>query len=205
MKKLIAVLTVAVALLALSVPAQSQVRIGPKLGVEVNTLRFSGDMFDRDNRAGFTGGLMIEAMVPGVGLGIDVSVMYVRRNQEALSLMQGYESVDVAKDYINVPVNLKWRLGLPLVGKIITPYVFTGPDFAFLTSRRAINAAWRNKSVDVAWNVGAGVQLFSHVQVGASYGFGITKLSRMTGLTGNDAPNIQGKNSYWTVTAAYLF
>jgi hypothetical protein len=83
--------------------------------------------------------------------------------------------------------------------------VFTGPDFAFLTSKTAINEAWKNKSVNVSWNVGLGVQLFSHLQVGASYGFGITKAAEKIANVGDSNVQIEGKNNYWTVTAAWLF
>ena len=60
------------------------------------------------------------------------------------------------RDYIEIPLNFKYKLGLPVVGKIITPYVFTGPSVAFLTSKKAITEAYKNKSVDVAWNFGLG-------------------------------------------------
>ena len=101
------------------------------------------------------------------------------------------------------PINLKYKIGLPVIGKIITPYVFTGPSFAFLTSRKAINEAWKNKSTSVAWNFGFGVQLLGHLQVGASYGIGMTKAFEKIGAV--EGVDIQGKNRYWTVTAAYLF
>jgi hypothetical protein len=44
----------------------------------------------------------------------------------------------------------------------------------------------------------------SHVQIGASYGFGITEYAKYVNLDGqNFDSNI--KNNYWTITAAYLF
>ena len=106
-------------------------------------------------------------------------------------------------DYIEVPVNFKYKLGLPGIGKIITPYVFTGPSFAFLTSKEAIKDAYNNKKVDIAWNFGLGVQLFSHLQIGASYGLGITKA--VEAVTPVQGVNINGRNDYWTITAAWLF
>ena len=81
--------------------------------------------------------------------------------------------------------------------------VFTGPSFAFLCSKKAITDAYKNKSVDIAWNFGLGVQLFSHLQIGASYGLGMTNVvEKVSSYQGTE---IDGKNNYWTVTAAWLF
>ncbi|MDE6928848.1 MAG: hypothetical protein K2P06_09005, partial [Muribaculaceae bacterium] len=97
-----------------------------------------------------------------------------------------------------------YKLGLPVIGKIFTPYVFTGPSFAFLTSKQAISDAIQNKKVDIAWNFGLGIQLIQHLQIGASYGVGLTKtVEKVSGWTGTEP--IDGKNNYWTVTAAWLF
>ena len=56
----------------------------------------------------------------------------------------------------------------------------------------------------MAWNFGFGVELFSKVQVAASYGLGLTKSLEAVGVMDNGV-DIDGKNRYWTVTAAYLF
>lgn len=181
--------------------ANAQVKFGVKAGVAVNELKFDSDVLNSDNRAGFTGGLMLEVMLPIANLGFDVSAMYVHRSSNVSS--EGLEGDNINRDYIEVPLNLKWKIGLPVVGKIVTPYIFTGPSVAFLTSKTAINDALKNKKVDVAWNFGAGVQLINKIQIGASYGIGLTKT--LEAVTDIDAAGIEGKNRYWTITAAYLF
>lgn len=188
-------------------PAQAQVRFGLKAGINVSNLHLDkmangevGTLWKDNNQTGFTGGAMVEFTVPVVGLGFDLSAMYVRRNAQYLK--DNNVSTD-HRDYIEVPLNLKWKIGIPVVGKIITPYLTTGPSFAFLTSRRNIENAYKNKSFDTAWNFGFGVQLVNHLQIGASYGLGLTKALKTVGATGN--AGIEAKNNYWTVTAAYLF
>ena len=195
----------AVAIIAMSISAAAQFSIGPRVGINVNSMHFDSDLFKSENRAGFTGGLQAEFMIPMVGFGFDASVMYVHRVNNATIYTNGTATAPQIKDkdYIEIPVNLKYKIGLPVIGKIITPYVFTGPSFAFLTSRKAINEAWKNKSTSVAWNFGFGVQLLGHLQVGASYGIGMTKAFEKIGAV--EGVDIQGKNRYWTVTAAYLF
>lgn len=195
-----------VLIVSVTVPASAQFKIGPRIGLEVNNLHFNDRLFDSDNRAGFTGGLEAEFMIPAVGFGLDASVMYVRRNARFMAELQNStETVtDVARDYISIPVNLKWKINIPLVASIVKPYLFTGPEFAFLTSKRAITDALRSKKSDVSWNFGLGVELINHLQVGASYGIGISKATEWVGVT-SGAPDIDGKNRYWTVTAAWLF
>ena len=180
--------------------ASAQFRIGPRLGVAVSELHFNKSVFDSENRAGFTGGLMAEFTVPVIGVGMDASVMYVRRNSQWLA-DNGVQTNN--RDYIDIPVNLKWKISIPLISKFVTPYIATGPDFAFLTSRRAISDAYSNKSFDFSWNFGFGLQLLSHLQLGASYGLGLDKALEV--VKSGDYTNVDAKNRYWTVTAAYLF
>lgn len=196
MKALKRVLVAIVMVVMTASAASAQFRIGPRLGVEVNSLKFNKDVFESGNRAGFTGGLMAEINIPIVNLAFDASVMYVHRVNEI-----GEKKSN--SDYIEVPVNFKWKIGLPVVGKIVTPYIFTGPSFAFLTSKRAISEAFSNKKTDIAWNFGVGLQLFTHLQVGASYGLGMTKAVET--LSSYQGEKIDGKNKYWTITAAWLF
>lgn len=201
MKKLfISFLVVAAAVIGSAFPAQAQLRFGLKAGVAVNSLHFSSSTFDAENRAGFTGGAMLEFTLPATGLGLDLSAMYVRRNSQWLD-ENGLTRDN--RDYIDIPLNLKWKISIPVINNIIRPYLTTGPDFAILTSRRSVEDAYRNRKFDTSWNFGFGAELFRHLQVGASYGIGITKALKTIGATGTSG--INGHNRYWTVTAAWLF
>lgn len=147
---------------------------------------------------------MAEFTVPVVGIGADLGLMYTHRSTDLMvATNEGVEEVD-GRNYIEIPLNLKWRINIPLINKIVRPYVFTGPSFAFLTSKKAITDAIKNRSCDVAWNVGAGVELFSHLQVGACYGFGMTKAFDVVGISDSDGI-IDARQRCWTITAAYLF
>lgn len=192
---------VAVVLMGLSASAGG-FRFGVKAGVALNNLHFSkdaiNDLKDKDNQAGFTGGVMAEFTIPVVNLGVDASLMYVHR-----PAMEN-ENGKMKRDYIEIPVNFKYKVSLPFVGDLITPYAFTGPSFAFKTGKSEIKDFVKSKKCDIAWNVGLGVELLKHVQVGASYGFGITKAVELMGAN-NQSAGIDGKNRYWTITAAYLF
>ena len=198
MKSSIRIIVLAIVAMIIALPASAQFRFGIKAGVALNSLHFSSDYLENlnsDNRAGFTGGLMAEYTLPVIGLGLDASLMYVHRSaEEAVDPDDAEGEVSFAKrDYIEIPINVKYKLSIPAISSIVAPYVFTGPSIAFLVS----DSKDIYKKCDFAWNVGAGVELVRHLQVSASYGFGITKL-----VAERDA-NV--KNRYWTLTAAYLF
>lgn len=200
---------IAVALLvcAFVVPANAQFRFGVRAGAAINELHLNKDVLNASNRTGFTGGITCEFTVPVINLGFDASVLYARRSLEiaqngTTSGNNNVEGIDVTvanRDYIDIPVNLKWKIGIPVIGKIITPFLTTGPDFSFLISKKNIDNAWRNKKFDTAWTVGAGVELLSHLQVAANYGFGLTKSAS------DDDAKYSAKNRCWTVTASYYF
>ncbi|MCM1348282.1 MAG: PorT family protein [Firmicutes bacterium] len=200
MKKALIILAVVITSLSSALSTSAQFRFGLKAGVAINSLHFNEDAFNADNRAGFTGGAMIEFTVPLVGVGFDLSAMYVRRNSQ---WMEANNITKDNRDYIDIPLNLKWKMNIPVINNIIRPYLLTGPSFSFLTSKRSAEAAWRNRKFDTSWNFGAGVELLKRLQVGASYSIGMTKALKTVGVTGTS--NIEGHNRYWTVTAAYLF
>ncbi len=206
MKSIRNIITVAmVALVAFfaAVPAAGQLKFGIKAGAAINDLKFDTDILSKDNRAGFTGGIMLEFTVPLIGVGLDASAMYVHRTAE----FQPDVNADMessGRDYIDIPINLKYKLSIPVVEKVIKPFVTTGPSFAFLVSKKDVNEFFKNKTCDIAWNFGFGLEFLSHVQIAASYGIGLTNTLEFVGLSGNKA-TIEGKNRYWTVTAAYLF
>lgn len=184
---------------AMASTASAQLRFGLKAGLNVSSLHFNESTFDSDNQTGFTGGAMLEFTVPVIGLGADLSAMYVRRNAR---FMEDNEITKDKRDYFEIPLNLKWKIGVPVISKIVTPFVTTGPSVAFLTSGKKKDG-YENRSCDWAWNVGFGLQFVNKIQLHASYGFGMTKAVK--GLADTEAAHIDGKNRYWTITAAYLF
>lgn len=206
MKTIRLILVVVAALLGTTAAQAGGIfKFGPRVGVTVNDMHFNDKLFDTDNRAGWTAGLMTEFRVPVIGIGADLSVMYVRRNSEFL-LQNNLTKND--RDYIEIPLNLRYNVSLPAVGNFITPYVLVGPSVSFMTSHKTlvsdVQDVYRNKSVDWALNFGIGVQLINHIDISARYGLGLTKaINAITPIDGE--AGIQGKNRYWTISAAYLF
>ncbi len=203
--KTIKTLLLAIVMVAgMSLPAAAQFHFGPRVGITVNQLHLDNKIFESENRTGFTGGFMAEFTVPIIGIGVDASVMYVRREGVNKYVDDGETIVGKNnRDYIGIPINLKWKIGIPAVGHIVTPFLTTGPEFDFLCSKQTIEDMKRKKC-DVSWNFGVGVELLKHLQVAANYGFGINSAVKYVDA-GIDATDIKGKDRFWTITAAYLF
>lgn len=191
MKKIFSTLVI-MACLLLSIPAQAQVKFGLKGGLDVSKL----DNKVGDNTTGFFVGPMIDVTLPIIGLGIDVAALY---SQTGLDVNN--KNSEKLKS-VEIPVNLKWTLGL---GSTLGVYVAAGPQFGF-----SINDGWKqlmdesNKSF-VSVNVGAGLKLLRHLQVGVNYNMGASKLGDMIveSADGNLRSSIR-KNS-WQVSLAYMF
>lgn len=209
MKRLYRVTMLAIIATMTSLTASAGFNFGVRLGLNVNELHLNKKTFDASNRGGFTGGFMAEFEVPIIGICVDASLMYTRMNSEIDRYVTEGEngttvSIDkdrnVGKNFLEIPVNLKYKLSIPAVSNIIRPYIFTGPSFAFKLDKHTFNSM-KTRTCQVAWNVGLGIELIKHLQIGASYGFGMNNIAKHW----VDAQNIKVKNNYWTVTAAWLF
>ena len=193
-----------VAALFLAIPANAQFKIGPKVGVNISTLSLGGDLsknFKSSNVSSFTGGVMAEFMVPIIGVGIDASVMYTRKGSD-LKEITTESTAKQHTDYVEIPVNLKYKFSLPVVGSFMSPFVYAGPSFAFRVGDNFADQ-YKNKSFETAINVGIGLEFFCHLQIAGQYGWGLGKAMEFE----NDVLNstLNGKSRAWTVTAAYLF
>lgn len=203
MKSIKRIVAVVIACVAIAVPASAQFTFGVKAGINVEDMSFDKNILEDayDNHTGWTVGVMADFTLPVLGLGVDASLMYANR-KSALA--------DKNLSFIDIPINLKWKINVPVVAKIVKPYIFTGPSFAFLANKDAIVDAWEHQTVDVDWNLGIGVELFSHLQIGASYGWGLTNTFKLADKyagteIGAGLSEIEGKSNCWTITAAYLF
>lgn len=206
MKRTIRVIALVAAILACTMTANAQFRWGVKAGVNINSLHINSsealkDVTSGDNRTGFTGGLTTEFTMPFFGWGVDASLMYTHRVNKMKGEEAGLKTFNT--DYLEIPINLKKKFDAPGLGNVFIPYLYTGPSFAFLMSKKGVGDAWRNKSFDIAWNFGVGFELVRHLQINASYGFGINKIAEFTGANKNTVDI--GRNNCWTVTAAYMF
>ena len=127
---------------------------------------------------------MAEFTLPIVGLGVDAALLYSQRGKEEWK-QQGFE----------IPVNLKYTIGL---GSTLGIFFAAGPDFFYNWKDLDLgNLDGEKKDVQVGINLGAGVKLLRHLQVGVNYQIPMGDSFKVE--------NIKFKTNTWQVSAAILF
>ena len=194
MKKLLSTLMV-IACLALAIPAQAQIKFGVKAGLNVSKLHLSKETLSSDNRAGFY--LFIDwfLFLRVLGLGIDGSVLY---NQFGVDSEEGTST----KKSIEIPINLRWTVGF---SSLVGAYVAVGPQFGFNVGDRWFDEVCEFKKNTTSFNVGAGLKLLGHLQVGANYNFALKDNGKIHSGDIEDLTTIGFKQNTWQVSVAYLF
>ena len=215
MKSIKRLVAVVIACVAFTLPAAAQFNFGIKAGAKINQLPDIENLgaYEIDEACtGFTGGVMGEFTLPIVGLGIDASIMYSYEPIKGETVI-GDKETTFANHYLDIPINLKYKLILPAVERFVAPYVFTGPNISFALSKdipESISSYFVQNPVEFAWNLGIGLELFNHLQIGASYGWGLNKYIDNSGiLDGTEVDKYISNGNFrkncWTITAAYVF
>lgn len=196
MKKYITLLIVAACML--SIPANGQIRFGVKGGVNITDLSLKNipDNFSASNRTGFILGPTMDIKIPLLGFGLDASVLYSSQKAHISSKDNG--SRNISQKGIDIPVNLKYNIGF---SKLIGIYFAAGPNFFFDMSKneKFEGVKFKKENVRVGLNLGGGVTLLSHLQLGVAYNipFGDSAKDKEHGMS--------YKSKTWQVSAAYLF
>lgn len=192
MKKIISVFMVAVCLM-MAAPAQAQLHFGVKGGLNLSKVSFSKSDLKGDNKTGWFIGPMAEFTLPIIGVGADVAALYSQTELAA----KGADTNAKLKT-IEIPVNLKWSFGL---GSMLGAYIAAGPQFGFNIGNKTGFMDYELEKKNTTFNVGAGVKLIRHLQVGVNYNFALNN----TATIQTDNEIIKIKNNTWQVSLAYLF
>ncbi len=202
MKTLKKILFAALLLSLIPCTAQASFRAGVRAGLGINKMKFNRDLLKSDNYLGYSVGVTAELEIPVIGLAFDASALYTHRAGD----IYVYDDQDrtYKRNYIEIPVHAKYKFNILGLNRVVVPFVYAGPDFAFLTSDKDPSNSFKNKSLSVAFDFGAGVELFNHLQVGVNYSAGMTKAFEYVGIN-PDARNVTGRDKCWTISAAYFF
>ncbi|MBQ8657413.1 MAG: porin family protein [Prevotella sp.] len=207
MKKIITAI-IAVAALFVATPSQAQTSFGLKGGLNVTNMTLSNDLLDASNRAGFFIGPTVKFTLPIVGLGVDAAVLYDQREAELAD-------TKITQRSVNIPINARYTIGL---GDMAGIYLAAGPQFGFnvgdtdfsiagITSGTSFENYTLKKS-NFSINVGGGVQLMSHLEIGVTYNIALGKTGEasLLGTTGDAISSVfKTNNNAWQVSAAYYF
>ena len=200
MKKIILSL---VALLCLAAPAQAiDIDWGLSAGLNLTKMKFTGTDVLGDNlknKAGFFIGPKVNVGL-AMGFGFDGALLY---NQRTLGI--GDETSTAHS--LEIPINVKYTIGLGGTGV----YLATGPQFGFnIGDKNDLfqEQTYKRSNMVTTWNVGAGVKLFDHLDLGLGYNFGLGKLGEE--VISQINPDLAGtandyKANTFTVQVTYYF
>ena len=214
MKKWITLFTVTVCL-AMAMPAKAQIKFGVKGGLNLASASLSDAWDAKGNADSYTGffiGPMVDITIPIIGLGVDGALMYSQKG--AKISFDDLGSTTFKQQGIEIPVNLKYSIGL---GSSASIYFAAGPSFYFnmksdddFTFNSVAGSLDYDKS-EVSLNLGAGVKLLRHLQLGVNYNMGLTDSAKakIDSSNSSDIWNVINGESYkskmWQVSVAYLF
>ncbi|AVM57453.1 hypothetical protein C3V43_06535 [Bacteroides heparinolyticus] len=216
MKKSLCFFLIVVCCMLVSMPAHAQLKWGVKGGVNLSEIDWKGGYAgNKEHSTGFFIGPMAELTIPIIGLGIDGALMYSQRgNKYDVSAGTFSGSIDERQQGIEIPVNLKYTIGL---GSLLGIYIAAGPDFFFnfkdidlkaLGSGVNTDGAVDTKKTQVGLNVGVGVKILKHLQVGVNYQIPMGNTFSVGDAAGAIWEKVLGKNAKtktWQISAAYIF
>lgn len=184
-------LLVAVFVILATMTATAQTRFGIIAGIVVENGMPSEDEKKNNNQVGYTAGAVVDFNLPVQGLGLEAGARYTKHTYGKPSMEQ--YSVDV-------PVHVRYRLEVPVVENVVAPYAFTGPSVSAGVSNK-MPTRLSDVKMSLAWNVGAGVEMFKHVRVAATYSIQVSKTDVV-----NNGSLVKGKKGdSLTISASYMF
>lgn len=186
-----------VAFLIFGATANAQIKFGVKGGINMTELSLKNlsDNFKTSNRTGFVLGPTVDFRLPILGLGVDASALITTQKTRVTHQNNGK---DFKQWGVDIPVNLKYNIGF---SSLIGMYLAAGPNFFFDFSKSTKFEGQKYKSEDmrVGLNIGAGLTLFSHFQVGAAYNIPMSKAAK------SNIDNASYKTKSWQTTFTYFF
>ena len=201
MKKIFTTIVLRAAMLV-AIPAKAGVNFGIKGGYNITNFSLSNlsDNVAKDNQQGFFIGPSLKIGIPVLPIGFEVAALYDQRDAKA-------DGTTISQKSINIPVNVRYELGL---GDMAGIYFAVGPQFGFnigdkTFSFKNVSNDYKLKDSNLSLNLGAGVRLIKHVEIGFNYNIALGKTGEfevMDGLT-NVVGN--GKANAWQISAAYYF
>ena len=119
MKKIFSAFMIAVCCMLMAMPVQAQLlKWGVKGGVNMTKIDWDGGYKgNKDNSTGFFIGPMAEFNIPIVGLGVDAALLFAQRG---IKVSEGNEDLTIKQNGIDIPVNLKYTIGLGSYGRYLS-------------------------------------------------------------------------------------
>ncbi len=192
--------------------AQLGIKAGVNMANEIKSFsqQAIADGFSSKNLTGYQIGLTYQAMPKNSGLGCEVGVLLSQKGSAfsdttfIATIKQGYRELN----YVEVPFNLRYRLTLGFIGVYGTAGIYGG----YALSGKTVDEMSNNiqgetfnsfmDHVDYGYNLGAGVELFKKIQLGATWSRG---LKNTAGTNAGLPTPTTASNRVFSVNLVYLF
>ena len=201
MKKIFTTIVLMAAMLV-AIPAKAGVNFGIKGGYNITNFSLSNlsDNVAKDNQQGFFIGPSLKIGIPVLPIGFEVAALYDQRDAKA-------DGTTISQKSINIPVNVRYELGL---GDMAGIYFAVGPQFGFNIgdkkfSIKGIENDYKLKDSNLSLNLGAGVRIIKHVEIGFNYNIALGKTGEFEIVDGVKDVVGKGKANAWQISAAYYF
>ena len=189
-----------------AVPANAQFNWGLEAGVNMSKVSVKGDggLFDSSNRTGWFVGPKAQVIMPVIGLGLDGAILYSQKYMKLEA--KGESSPNKSMPYLEIPINIRYNYGF---SSLVGIYVATGPQYDWYLGSRNLTFGESFSKLErstFSWNVGVGVNLLSHLQVGLTYNIAMGQTGEIEiEDVGGALKKCDLKNNTWQVRLAYLF
>ena len=196
MKKIFTAVVFMAALLVV-IPAKAGINFGIKGGYNVTNFSFSNDVLESSNKSGFFIGPSVKIGIPVLPIGFEVAALYDQRDAKA-------DDMTISQKSINIPVNVRYEFGL---GDMAGIYLAAGPQFGFNIGDKRFRLSnfqddYKLKDSNLSLNLGAGVRLLKHVEIGFNYNMALGKTGEFEVKDWNLG---KGKAHAWQISVAYYF
>lgn len=206
MKKVLATIIMGLVAIALPLSTKAEMRWAATAGATVSNMVFKQDIVPVSKVIGYTAGITGEAIFPGIGIGVDIGLLYdqqgalVNLGQREIWSSLGYGNEHVHIHTIKIPIHLRWKYTrLNGVEDKIAPLIYAGPEFNIQVGHGKCDA-FKYSGGDLGIAVGLGAELWKKWQVTAGYVWGLTYVMKTRLLD-----NYSARSRQWTLKVAYFF
>ena len=181
-----------------SLTAEAQLRYGFRFGGSFAKADLSdAPGMSLKNRSGFSGGLMLEWQMEKNGFAPDIAVLYTRYNSRLIDADS--RPYSFGRNFIEVPLHLKYKFFLSKTKNLVAPLVYTGPSLLFRLGHGDATPL-STKAVQPGWDVGIGIDIINFIQLTAGYRFGLGNAVKHCAI-----PDATLRTNGWTLSANIIF
>lgn len=179
---------------------QKTLRLGVRGGYDFLDQTLDKKLFNASNRTGYHVGLSLDAGLPVLPLGLNVSVLYTQQN------IKNTDDYTFEKAYfLDVPVDLKYTIGVGGIGIVLSagPYIRFNLDGGNINFKKDIANTYKAQTFQAGANFGAGVDLGDHFYLGVTYFTSLTDNYKETSPEFEEV--FKKKPDRMALTAVYYF